>query len=125
MKACCPEVGTTDFGYRSNSGATGYEQCNRRFDRFRTGKQLARFCGLSPRNASSGTRQADAGLVKAGNPELRAVLIELAHRLIRWEARWRELGLKLKGGGKPGSVAAAAVANRWVRWLYHEMTTVA
>ena len=25
-----------------------------RFDRFRTGKQLARFCGLSPRNASSG-----------------------------------------------------------------------
>ncbi len=96
-----------------------------RFDRFRTGKQMARFCGLSPRNASSGTRQADAGLVKAGNPELRAVLIELAHRLIRWEARWRELGLKLKGGGKPGSVAAAAVANRWVRWLHHEMTTVA
>ena len=25
--------------------------------RFRTGKQLARFCGLSPRNASSGTRR--------------------------------------------------------------------
>jgi transposase len=23
--------------------------------------------------------------------------------------------------GKPGSVAAAAVANRWVRWLYHQM----
>ena len=36
-----------------------------RFDRFRTGKQLARFCGLSPRNASSGQRQADAGLIKA------------------------------------------------------------
>ncbi len=34
-----------------------------RFDRFGSGKQLARFCGLSPRNASSGTRQADAGLV--------------------------------------------------------------
>ena len=31
-----------------------------RFDRFRTGKQLARFCGLSPRNASSGQRQADS-----------------------------------------------------------------
>ena len=31
-----------------------------RFDRFRTGKQLARFCGLSPRNASSGQRQASA-----------------------------------------------------------------
>jgi len=34
-----------------------------RFDRFRSGKQLARFCGFSPRNASSGERVADAGLV--------------------------------------------------------------
>src|SRR5262249_58303316 len=33
------------------------------FDRFRTGKQLARFCGLSPRNASSGQRQADPRLI--------------------------------------------------------------
>jgi transposase len=93
-----------------------------RFDRFRNGKQLARFCGLSPRNASSGSRQADAGLVKAGNPELRAVLIELAHRLVRYEARWAQLGRKLKASGKPGSLVAAAVANRWMRWLHHEMT---
>ncbi len=49
-----------------------------RFDRFRTGKQLSRFCGLSPRNASSGMRQADAGLIRAGNRQLRAVLIEAA-----------------------------------------------
>ena len=96
-----------------------------RFDRFRTGKQLARFCGLSPRNASSGPRQADAGLVKAGNPELRAVLIELAHRLIRYEPRWRALAAGLKERGKAGSLAAAAVANRFVRWLHHEMTLAA
>ena len=37
-----------------------------RFDRFRSGKQLARFCAVTPRNASSGQRQADAGLIKAG-----------------------------------------------------------
>jgi transposase len=96
-----------------------------RFDRFRTGKQLARFCGLSPRNASSGPKQADAGLVKAGNPELRAVLIELAHRLVRYEPRWRTLAAGLKARGKAGSLAAAAVANRWVRWLHHEMTLAA
>ena len=41
-----------------------------RFDRFDTGKQLARFCGVTPRNAISGARQADAGLIKAGNPDL-------------------------------------------------------
>jgi transposase len=32
-------------------------------DRFRTAKQLSRFCGVSPRNASSGRRQSDAGLI--------------------------------------------------------------
>ena len=35
------------------------------FDRFRTGKQLSRFCGVTPRNASSGNRQADSGLIRA------------------------------------------------------------
>jgi transposase len=93
------------------------------FDRFRTGKQLARFCGLSPRNASSGQRQADAGLIRAANPALRVVLIEAAHRLARCDPFWQKFAQRLRAGGKPGSVVAAAVANRWVRRLYHEMKT--
>ena len=92
-----------------------------RFDRFRTGKQLARFCGVTPRNASSGKRQADAGLIRAGNPDLRAVLIETAHRLMRCESRWVVLGAALRQRSRSGSLAAAAVANRWVRWLFHQM----
>ncbi len=40
-----------------------------RFDRFDSGKQLSRYCGVTPRNASSGTKQADAGLVRAGQLE--------------------------------------------------------
>jgi transposase len=92
-----------------------------RFDRFNTGKQLSRFCGLSPRNASSGSRQADAGLIKAGNPGLRTTLIEAAHRLTRYDVRWAAFKAKQRHAGKPGSVIAAAVANRWVRWLFHQM----
>lgn len=93
-----------------------------RFDRFDTGKQLARFCGVTPRNASSGARQADAGLIPAGNPELRIVLIELAHRLVsRIGGRWAELAAGMLRRGKPKNVVVAAVANRWVRWLYHEL----
>jgi transposase len=92
-----------------------------RFDRFRTGKQLARFSGVTPRNASSGKRQADAGLIKAGNPQLRALLIETAHRLMRFEPRWKKLGAAIRWRSGSGSVAAAAVANRWMRWLFHEM----
>lgn len=91
------------------------------FDRFRTGKQLARFIGLTPRNVSSGQRQAEAGLIKAGNGDLRAMLVQLAHRLKRYEPRWRQLAQTLKQRGKPGSVIAAAVANRWVRWLHYDL----
>jgi transposase len=94
-----------------------------RFDRFATGKQLARFCGVTPRNASSGARQADAGLIKAGNPELRSVLIELAHRLtgVMKNGRWADLARGMLVRGKPKNVVVAAVANRWVRWLHHEL----
>jgi transposase len=92
-----------------------------RFDRFQRGKQLARFCGLCPRNASSGARQADAGLIKAGNPGLRMTLIEAAHRLIRYDPRWAAFAAQQREAGKPGSVIAAAVANRWVRGLFHQM----
>jgi len=92
-----------------------------RFDRFKTGKQLSRFCGLSPCNRSSGTRVADSGLVWAGHPQLKAVLIEAAHRLARYQPRWRDLYGRLCVAGKPKCVALAAVANRWVRSLLHEM----
>lgn len=94
------------------------------FGRFRTGKQLARFCGLTPCNASSGARQADAGLIQAGNPLLRATLIEAAHRLMRYDPRWREFTSRLVRAGKPKSVIGAAVANRWMRWLYYQVQEV-
>jgi len=93
-----------------------------RFDRFRSGKQLAKFCGISPRNASSGARQADAGLVKSGNPQLRRVLIELAQRLLwRGEGPHAQMAYRLLQKGKPKNVVVAAVANRWIRWMYHQM----
>lgn len=95
-----------------------------RFDRFRNGKQLARFCGLSPQNVSSGKRQADAGLIKACNAQLRVILIEAAHRLIRYDQRWHDLGQQLLSRGKPKCLVIAAVANRWIRGLHHQFVTI-
>jgi transposase len=92
-----------------------------RFDRFRNGKQLARFCGLSPRNASSGNRQADAGLIKAANENLRVAVIEASHRLMRYDARWQELATRMRAAGKPTAIIAPAIGNRWLRWLFHQM----
>jgi transposase len=95
-----------------------------RFDRFRSGKQLARFCGFSPRNASSGERVADAGLVKAINPQLRSTLLQAVHCLSRYDDRWGTLRARLLLAGKPKNVAIAAVGNRWLRWLYHDMQSL-
>jgi transposase len=92
-----------------------------RVNRFRSGKQLSRFCAVTPRNASSGARQADAGLIRAGNPDLRTVLIELAHRLIRYADPWASRAQKMLQRGKPKNVVVAAIANRWVRWMYYEL----
>jgi transposase len=92
-----------------------------RFDRFKTGKQLSRYCGLSPRNASSGKKTADAGLIDAANKPLRAVLMQAAQRLIRTHDRWGQLAQSLLRRGKPKALVVAAVANRWVRSLHHRM----
>lgn len=91
------------------------------FARFHSGKQLARYCGLSPRNASSGGREADGGLIKSSNRILRATAVQAAHRLIRTSARWGTLAASMRSRGKPACVIAAAVGNRWMRRLFHEM----
>ena len=91
------------------------------FRRFQTGKQLARFCGVSPCNASSGARQADAGLIRGCSRLLRDTLMEAAHRLARCDPRWRAMKAQLRARGKAGSLIAAAIANRWTRGLFHTL----
>lgn len=91
------------------------------FRRFRTGKQLSRFCGVSPRNSSSGNRQADSGLIKAGNPLLKTCLIQAAQLMMRYDNFWKNFSNQLKDRGKPHSIVTAAVANRWLRKLFYKV----
>lgn len=91
------------------------------FTRFRRGKELSRFCGMTPRNASSGAKQADAGLIKAGNPVLRASLIQVGHNLCRFDSTYKMYAAKLLGRGKKKCVVVAAVTNRWLRKFLYEM----
>lgn len=94
------------------------------FTRFRTGKQLARFCGVSPRNCSSAERQADSGMIKAGNALLKTVIVETAHTLMRHSPDWNAFAARLKASGKPYCLIVGAVANRWIRRFYHEALLV-
>ncbi len=91
------------------------------FNRFKTAKQLARYCGMSPCNASSGNKTADAGLIDGCNKLLRMMIVQAAHRLIRTTERWRNLAQSLKHRGKPACVIVGAVGNRWLRNLHHAM----
>ena len=91
------------------------------FRRFKTAKQLARYCGMSPCNASSGSRVADAGLVQGCNKTLRMTVVQAAHRLIRTHPRWRALAEQMRSRGKPACVIVGAVGNRWLRTLHHAM----
>jgi hypothetical protein len=79
---------------------------------------------LSPCNASSGSKVADAGLaglIDGCNPVLRRTIVQAAHRLIRTTERWSKLADHLRARGKPACVIVGAVGNRWVRNLHHAM----
>jgi len=91
------------------------------FDRFRTSKQLAHFCAICPRNDASAGKTTTGGLIKAGDELLRQVLIEAAHRLRRYDPHWQAMSKRLQEKGKKTGVIVAAIANRWIRKLFHEM----
>lgn len=91
------------------------------FGRFKAAKQLARYCGMSPCNASSGKKVADAGLIDGCNKLLRLTVVQAAHRLIRTSDRWGKLADSMRSRGKPACVIVGAVGNRWLRTLHHAM----
>jgi transposase len=91
------------------------------FSRFKTARQLSRYCGMSPCNASSGKKVADAGLIDGCNKLLRLTIVQAAHRLIRTIERWRKLSDSMRSRGKPPCVIVGAVGNRWMRNLHHAM----
>jgi hypothetical protein len=66
-------------------------------------------------------RQADAGVIQTGNPQLRSVLVEAVHRIMRCDARWMKLANQLRGRGQHACVVVAAIASRCVRWLHYQM----
>src|SRR5437773_1229214 len=77
--------------------------------------------GIGP--VTAWTMRAEIGHFDRFRTGKRTVLIEAAHRLVQYDPSWQKFAQRLRARGKPGSVVAAAVANRWMRRLYHEMKT--
>lgn len=94
---------------------------------FASGRDYAAYCGLVPRQFSSGDRTMSGGITKAGNRQLRTLLVHSARTLVRYMvnkedqlSRWVQGIIARRGKNK----AVVALANKLARicWaiLRHE-----
>jgi transposase len=94
---------------------------------FESGRHLASWLGLTPKEHSTGGRQRMGGISRAGNERLRALLVSGAMAVIRAAERpgstlateW----LRQLLARKPKKVAAVALANKMARMIWAMMTT--
>jgi transposase len=94
--------------------------------RFRNRREVASLLGLAPTPFASGQMLHEQGISKAGNPRLRALMIELAWIWLRYQpqsalAHWFETRFA-HGGTRQRRIGIVAVARRlWIDlWRYLE-----
>jgi transposase len=93
---------------------------------FQSGRHLAAWLGLTPREHSTGGKQRLGGISRAGHERLRALLVSGATAVIRHASR--EAGklatpwLRQLLSRKPRKLAAVALANKMARIIWAVMT---
>lgn len=55
------------------------------WSRFNNRRQVSSYTGLCPREHSSGGKRRGGSINKSGNPRVRAMLVEMVWRMIRWQ----------------------------------------
>jgi transposase len=85
--------------------------------RFSNRRQIASYTGLCPGEYSSGNTRLQSCVTKHGNPRLRAALVELAWRLVRFQpnykpiVKWRQIlakGALATGAARKKAIVAVA-----------------
>ena len=93
---------------------------------FQSGRHLAAWIGLTPREHSTGGRQKLGGISRAGNERLRSLLVVGATAVIRHAKHGSKIAsawlLKLLER-RPRKVAAVALANKMARIAWAMMST--
>jgi len=81
--------------------------------RFENRRQVASYTGLCPGEHSSGNKRVQGHVTKHGNPRLRAALVELAWRLVRFQPGYPPLKARLhllaKGAKATGAARKKAI----------------
>src|SRR5438128_638793 len=79
--------------------------------RFNNRRQIASYTGLCPGEYSSGNTRLQSCVTKHGNPRLRAALVELAWRLVRFQPNYKPI-LKWKRLLGKGALATGAARKK-------------
>jgi transposase len=79
--------------------------------RFNNRRQVASYTGLCPGEYSSGNTRRQSCVTKHGNPRLRAALVELAWRLVRFQPNYKPV-LKWKEILRKGALATGAARKK-------------
>ncbi len=88
--------------------------------RFNNRRQIASYTGLCPGEYSSGNTRLQSCVTKHGNPRLRAALVELAWRLVRFQPNYKPIR-KWNATLRKGALATGAARKKAIvavaRWL--------
>jgi transposase len=81
--------------------------------RFKNRRQVSSYTGLCPGEYSSGSKRVPGAVTKHGNPRLRAALVELAWRLVRFQPQYPPIRKRLfvlaKGAPTTGAARKKAI----------------
>jgi transposase len=93
------------------------------FNRFANPERLAAYIGLVPGEASSGSKLVRLGITKAGNAQVRKMLVESAQGYTRGAIGYKSADLKRRQSGNPTEVIAYAdKANERLRRKFYRTT---
>ncbi|NLB50162.1 MAG: IS110 family transposase [Clostridiaceae bacterium] len=92
------------------------------FARFKSASHYACYLGLTPGEHSSGTRIKRTQITKAGNSQVRRLLIEAAQSICKGRIGYKSKALKVRQAGpSPQVIAYADRANERLRRKYYRM----
>lgn len=110
LEAAAPEDLPRGLG-RLTSVALSREVCD--WKRFKNRRQVASYTGLCPGEHSSGNKRVQGSVTKHGNPRLRASLVELAWRLVRFQPDYppvhKRMMILMKGAKATGAQRKKAI----------------
>ena len=93
------------------------------FHRFAKGNIYAAFLGLTPGEQSSGDHINRTGISKAGNSQLRRLIVEAANGICKGSIGYKSKDLKARQAGNPPEVIAYAdKANERLRRKYYKLS---